>query len=279
VSPPTGGSPPTPIHVLTGAGATLRWRDTPWDARALGVASAEIVAIDGDPAGAPPLLAELDRVAAAAGIGVIVVRLPAEARELKRHVQVAGYQFVETSHPLRLAPIPADLGPIGRRRVAIEDAAGADRDPIAELARASFDHSRFHEDARVHPARARARHAGWIGDSFDRGDGCLIHRRAGGVAAIMTFRLDGAAATLFLGGTRPGLELIAPMFWAAVVAELAARGATRIDTRVSAANLGALRLHLALGFVARGTDHGFTRIYDGALASVGSPPAPPSPPS
>jgi hypothetical protein len=258
-------------------GATLTWRLTPWDQRALGVPTAEITSLGGEPADVPALLARFDAVCAEHAIGMAITRIPAEARAEKLHLQEAGWRYVETSHPLHLEPIPADfaaLGAVGRRRVPVELATLADQPELAALAAAAFDHSRFHEDPRVHVARARARHGGWIADGFARGDECLVHRdRAGAIAALMTYRRRGDAVQLFLGGPRPGAELIAPMFWVAVLDALRERGARRVDTRVSAANLGAMRLHLALGFVTVGCDLGFARLFP-AGAAVASPPDP-----
>jgi hypothetical protein len=251
----------------------VRWRPTPWDARALGVASLELLAIelDHDDAAAP-LLAALEARATHDGIGVATVRIDAARRALTQALQRAGFAYVETSHPLLLAPLAGrDVERVFRRTVAIERATRADQAELAALARDAFAYSRFHEDARIHPARARARYHGWIADSFERGDELWLHRRHGAVAALMTFAVDGERAQLLLGGTRPGDELIAPMFWTAILAMLRDRGLASIATRVSAANLGALRLHLALGFVATATELGFTRLYPGADV-VGTPP-------
>jgi hypothetical protein len=262
------------IETLDGDGASLSWRPAPWDDRALGVPTVEITALSGSPV-LPALLARFDALCAARGTGLATVRIAAADRVAKRDLQAAGWQYVETSHPLRLAPIPADLaalGPIGRRRVPVELATIADLPALQAIAIAAFDHSRYHEDLRIHPARAQARHAAWIADTFARGDECLVHRdRAGEVVALMTYRRRDDAAMLFLGGTRPGAELYAPMFWVGVIADLRERGVRAIDTRVSAANLGAMRLHLALGFSAHGCDLGFNKLYPNG-ASLGSAP-------
>lgn len=269
------------VETVAVGGAALTWRSTPWDQASLGIATAEILDLTGASAELPALLARFDAVCAERAVGLAITRIPATDRAAKLALQEAAWRFVETSHPLRLEPIPADLttlGPIGRRRVPVERATVTDLPALSAIATAAFDHSRFHEDPRVHRDRARARHAGWIADTFARGDECLVHRdRAGAIVALMTYRIRGDAVALYLGGTRPGSELAAPMFWTGVLADLRDRGARTIDTRVSAANLGAMRLHLALGFVALGCDLGFARLYPNG-ASVSSPPgSPPSP--
>ena len=264
---------PAPAPAITVDGGALRYRRTPWDGRALGVATIEVLELTlADDAAAAPLLAALEQVCLAGGIGLATVRIDAGRRGLTQALQRAGFAYVETSHPLVLAPLAGRaVEQVFRRTVPIERTTAADGDELAALARDAFDYSRFHEDARIHPARARARYHGWIFDSLARGDELWVHRRAGRIAALMTFAVTGDRAQLFLGGTRPGDELIAPMFWTAIVAMLRDRGCTAIATRVSAANLAALRLHLALGFVATATELGFTRIYPGGEV-VGAPP-------
>ncbi|HVV85016.1 MAG TPA: hypothetical protein VHE35_18255 [Kofleriaceae bacterium] len=266
-------SPGGADRTLTVDGGRLTWRPTPWDARALGVDTIEITELATDRDGAAPaLLARLEAVAAARRVGLATVRVDAERRALKQALQDAGYAYVETSHPLVLAPLAGrDVERVFRRTVPLERATRADQDELAALARDAFDHSRFHEDARIHPARARARYHGWIADNFDHGDELWLHRRATGIGALMTLRVEGDRARLLLGGTRPADSLVAPMFWAAIVAMLRDRGLAAIDTRVSAANLAALRLHVALGFVATATELGFTRIFPGGEV-VGTPP-------
>ncbi len=266
-------SGPVPDRTLVVDGGWLRWRPTPWDARALGIPTIELLDLDLDrDDAAGPLLAALEATCVAHGIGVATVRVDAGRRRLTQALQDAGFAYVETSHPLTLAPLAGrPVEQVFRRTVPIERATRADHVELAALARDAFDYSRFHEDARVHPARARDRYHGWIGDSFEHGDELWVHRRAAGIAALMTLKVTGDRAQLFLGGTRAGDSLVAPMFWTAVLAMLRDRGLASIATRVSAATLAALRLHLALGFVATATELGFTRIYPGG-AVVGTAP-------
>jgi hypothetical protein len=96
-----------------------------------------------------------------------------------------------------------------------------------------------------------------------------IHRHRGELAALMSLRRHGDHVQLLLGGCRRDRTLIAPMFWAGVLARLVADGVATVSTRVSAANAGALRLHAALGFAGAGTDLGLTRLY--APSTLASP--------
>ena len=246
--------------------AALAWRATPWDADGLGVAATvEVTALTGaDPADLAAALVALDGVAVAAGAALATIRVPAAATAIVTALTAAGWATVETSHPLTLALTGQAFG----RAVAVTAATAADAAELADLAGDAFDYSRFHEDPRVHPSRARARYRRWIVDSLGNGDEVWLHRHRAALAALMSFRRHGDHVQLLLGGCRRDLTLIAPMFWAGVLARLAAEGVATIATRVSAANAGALRLHEAFGFVRAGTDLGLTKLYDpSALAS------------
>ncbi|MCE9577002.1 MAG: hypothetical protein K8W52_27900 [Deltaproteobacteria bacterium] len=266
-------------RTLSESGVTIRWHTTPWDRRSLGVTTVELLAVDyADPVGLPQALAEFDRVAIADAVGLATIRVAAADRALIAALVGAGFAHVETSHPLALDLAAHDPARVFRRAVDVEVAGPGDRDELVALARDGFDYSRFHEDARIHPGRARARFAWWIADSLkDDRDEVWIHRHAGAIAALMSFRRQGDRVQLLLGGTRPDAGPIAPLFWAGVLTRLRAEGATMVATRISAANPAALRLHTAFGFVETATDAGLTKIYpDGAL--VGSPPDPGPPP-
>jgi len=256
---------------LTVGGVTLAWRPTPWDARGLGVATVELTAVTYQDARAlPAALAALDDALIADGIGLASTRVASVDVALVDALTTAGFAPVERSHPLALGLATASLP---RRTVAVEVATVDDRDALVALARDGFDYSRFHEDVRIHPSRSRDRYARWIADSLAQqlagtGDEVWVHRHHGALAAVMTFRRRADHVQLYLGGTAPGLGLVAPMFWTGVLARLRAEGVVTIDTRVSAANVAAMRLHAALGFAIIGADVGCTKIYD---ATVGQP--------
>jgi hypothetical protein len=261
------------VRAITVDGAVMHYRATPWDARVMGTSTVEITEIAyAAPGRLGPLWAAFDAACGGDGVGLATTRISADDRALADHLQRAGFHYVETSHPLRLEPLAGrDFAAVFRKVVAVEHATPHDVEAVAALARDAFEFSRYHEDSRIHADRARARHARWIRDSFTNGDEVLVHRHRGEVAAVMSYRMRDDAATLHLGGTLPGLGPVAPMFWAGVLCHLRDRGVRVIDTRASVANLAAVRLHLALGFVPLGTDLGFTKIYPRG-AVVSSPP-------
>ncbi|MGE0549191.1 MAG: hypothetical protein AB7O24_14475 [Kofleriaceae bacterium] len=259
-----------PGLTITRDGATVRLRPAPWDEPCLGVRVTELVEITGDePAALGAVLDAVDEENRADGVGLATTRIGERSQIIVAALQHAGYCHVETSFSLRLAPleVPAGL----RRGLAITRATRADAAGLVELSK-SFEYSRYLEDDRIHRDRGRARTAQWIVDSLSNGDEVMVSHRNGAIAAAMSWRQTGDVVRLLLGGTAPDAGPIAPMFWAAVVLELAGRGVRAIETRVSAANDAALRLHLALGFVAGQSELGMTKIYPSGVAIVGTVP-------
>lgn len=248
--------------------ATVAWRPTPWDADGLGVAhTIELTALTGEGPDLAAALAIVDAEAIAAGAALSTTRVDESATAAIAALTAAGYVAIERSCALRF-DLTAPPRPIARRTVAIEPARLADAAALADLAGDGFDYSRFHEDPRIHVSRARARYRRWIVDSLGNGDEVWLHRHHGALAALMSFRRAGDHVQLLLGGVRRDLGPLASMFWAGVLGRLRDDGVTTVDTRVSVANDGAMRLHEAFGFAVTSRAIGATRIYDpDALAS------------
>ncbi|MGE0869042.1 MAG: hypothetical protein AB7P03_10775 [Kofleriaceae bacterium] len=260
-----------PGLTITRDGATVALRRAPWDEPCLGVPVIELLEVTGESAAAlDAALGAVDELCASDQIGLVTTRVAERAQPVVAALIRAGYCHVETSYPLRLAPL--DVPGALRRGLAISPAVRADANALVDLAH-SFEHSRYLEDQRIHPARGRARTAQWIVDSLSNGDEVMVARRHAAIAAVMSWRRSGDVVRLLLGGTAPDAGPIAPMFWAAIVLELAGRGVRAIETRVSAANDAALRLHRALGFMAGEPDLGMTKIYPWGAAIVRTSPA------
>jgi hypothetical protein len=267
-------TPVTALSTVSVAGVAARWRLTPWDADGLGLpATAELVELDDGPASAQAVvLAALDDDLGARDVALVTTRVAAERTATLAALTAAGWRAVETSHALTLDLAGWSPPPSLRRAVAVEPATAADALALAELAATAFDYSRFHEDPRIHPARARGRYRRWIVDSLSNGDEVWVHRRAEQVAALMSFRrVAPTQVELRLGGVAVGLGPLASMFWVGVLRGLAAQGVAAIATRVSAANAGALRLHDALGFARGPIAIGATKLYAPSLVAAPPP--------
>ncbi len=245
----------------------------PWDTPALGVSVLELVEPETVPA--PTLdaaLATLDLHCRTERIGLVTTRVGAEHLQTVAALSRAGFREVETSYALRLEPVAPPALAWRGAALPLEPASACDAPALAEFATRAFSHSRYHEDERIHPARANARMGHWIIDSLTNGDEILLTRRNHAIAALMSFRQCGDTVRFRLGGTAPEAGPVGGMFWAAVIGELARRGVRVIETRVSARHPAALKLHEAFGFVAGPPELGMTRILSDAAPLLASSP-------
>ncbi len=237
------------------SGARLAIRPTPWDARAFGRPTLDITeaALAGDPGVAD----DAEVVAAFRGLceeeqaGLVTCRLPAERRAAVARLQALGFRYVETVQTLRFANL-ARFEP-ACRPAPLRIAVAEDHAALVIQAAETFHYGRFAEDPAIPPEVNRARQIDWM-------EGLLAGRaeiRVTGPSprpgAFMAFTVAEARADLVLGGTQPDQAVIALPFWTAIMLHLRERGVRRIDTVVSAANIGVANLYARLGFQLTGT--------------------------
>lgn len=248
--------------LVVSPGAQISWRRTPWDERAFGVPTAELLELAADDLPAArravnALNSELD----AAGVTLATTRIGADQLHLKEALGAADWRLVETSMLVRLDGLqrrkPLE---VFRRSVSLEAPRDDDIPALRELASTAFHYSRFHEDLRVPRARCALRYANWIDDLRAQGRRFFVHRASGVPAAFMAVSRSGPDAELVLGGARADLGWLSPFFWGSVLEALRLDGAQSVQARVSAANVGVLKLYLAFGFTVRQTDFGMNRI-------------------
>ncbi|MBU8975638.1 MULTISPECIES: GNAT family protein [unclassified Lysobacter] len=247
--------------VIEHAGGRAEVRLTPWDERALGMRTAEIVRLEvsDDPAGRP-LIEEVERWGRENGVRYLFGRVDAAAPSAKKAVLDAGFAIVECSIALSRAGF-AGLPPVpARMRPALRPAEEADIGELERIARDDFNHGRFLEDPAIDPALAAARTANWIGDLVRQrlayaatSNGKLIGFHAERVSA------DGRHADLILTGATGRYAIMAMPLWITALESLSARGVQDCSTLISAANTGIVNLYARLGFRFDTTLFGFRK--------------------
>lgn len=233
----------------------LRLRDTPWDARALGRPTRDLIELAlaceaGHDRGLDDRLFDaLDELLGSDGVGLVTARVPADRRAAIGRLQEAGFRYVETAYRLGLRSL-ARYEPPARvtRRVALREAVPADRAALVAQAADSFRYGRFAEDPWIAPEVNRRRQIDWMEGLLDGRARVLVADVEGAPGAFMAFRTQGSEADLILAGTRPKLALLAYPLWIAVLEQLRAEGIERAHTMISAANLGVVNLYGTLGF-------------------------------
>jgi hypothetical protein len=210
------------------------------------------------------LLLRHDEANQRAGVGLTCVRIDANDLVLKDRLITAGYHYVETSLVLscdRLSRHPFEK--VFRRTLPLSGASPGDVEQLRAIAVESFQHSRFHEDIRIPRPLARLRYSCWIDDIVAQEMPILVYRAGDEVFCFMAHRVQDGIVDLVLGGSRRDRGYASPMFWAALMCHFRDAGARQVRARVSAANLGVLRVYFNLFFNVQRVDLGFTKIYPG----------------
>ena len=237
-------------------------RLTPWDERALGMRTAELVRLDVETREAgTAVLEQAELWCAGHGVRYLFGRFDAASAPAKAAVLEGGHAIVECSLTLArngfndLPAVPMRMRP-GLREVMDAD--------IAELERIAYDdfhHGRFLEDPAIDPTLAARRRANWIGDLVRQG----LARTAelgGRVIGFHAERMDlsGQHAELILTGATARYAMLAMPLWIVVLESLRDRGAMSCSTLVSAANTGIVNLYAKLGFRYESTLFGFRKF-------------------
>ncbi len=148
-------------------------------------------------------------------------------------------------------PISRGLSPpVGQRRCA---RLPEDRDALLAQAAETFHFGRFAEDPAIPPEVNRRRQVDWMEGLLAGRAEVLATGSPPEPGAFMAFTVTDGDADLVLGGTQPDRAVLALPFWTGVMLHLKERGIRRVDTVVSAANIGVANLYARLGFQLTGT--------------------------
>lgn len=217
-------------------------RETPWDAAAFGMHTAEIVEYSDE---------ALRHAAQIPGHYTIKVDPLADKRLLHEH----GFYYCDTLiEPYCTAQ--------RLKRVAHPDAKVSQHLEWAELlpiCHGAFAHGRFHRDFNLDKARADLRYDNWLRQLYEKD------------VVYGLFWCDELAG--FIAHTDNNLVLhavaeshrgkgLAKYWWNAVSAELFAAGHVEVKSSISAANLAGLNLYASLGFSFRHPLDVYHRLFE-----------------
>lgn len=243
-----------------GGSASLRL--TPWDRKALGLQTAEIVRLDaGDAATAARLLAGAEGWAREHGVQYLFGRVEVDNRLVRAAITNAGFAFVECSITLSrsgfgsIPPVP------GRMRPTLRPSTNGDIPGLQQIARNDFSHGRFLEDPDIDPGLAANRTANWVGDLVE--EGLVFTAESNGrIVGFHAERVDDGRkhADLILTGVAASYAVLGMPLWAVALGSLAERGIESCSTLVSAANTSVLNLYAKLGFRYNTTLFGFRKF-------------------
>lgn len=238
------------IDIIVRPDVWLRLRETPWDARALGRSTLDLVdcALAAETGGAAADDDELFSRLDGFGAGLVTARIAADRRVAAARFQAAGFRQVETVYRLAFANL-ARFTPKSRLRpLPLRPARPADRPALIAQAADSFHYGRFAEDPAIAAEINKSRQIDWMEGLLAGRARVLVADFDGEPAAFMALTTEGETAELVLAGTRPAAAALALPLWTAVLTLLREEGIRRVSTTISAANLGVVNLYASLGF-------------------------------
>jgi Sortase and related acyltransferases len=244
------------------AGGSADVRLTPWDERALGMRTAEIIGLQADSSEAGmAVLAGAEQWCDVHGVRYLFGRFDASSSAAKGAVLASGHAIVECSLTLARRGLDGLPQAPARMRPQLREFCEADLPELERIAREDFQHGRFLEDPAIDAALAATRTANWIGDLARQG--LLRTAESGGrVIGFHAERVDPASrhADLILTGATARYAMLGLPLWIVALDSLRERGVTSCSTLVSAANTGIVNLYAKLGFRYETTLFGFRKF-------------------
>jgi L-amino acid N-acyltransferase YncA len=202
--------------------------ETPWDARALGIATFEIKSLSEE---------VLKEVATRSGHFTAKVHPLAS----KKILQDYGFYYCDTLiEPYctleKFIPFESKEVHISRS-AAVED--------LVAISRNAFIYGRFHRDFNIDQERADLRYVMWLKDLYNSGDvfGLMYHDELAGFLGYSQNRIVLNAISENYRGRG-----LAKYLWSAACKELFDLGHHEITSSISASNVAVLNLYASLGF-------------------------------
>lgn len=242
----------------------LRFRATPWDTRAFGFSTSEILEIKYSDLGH---LNQLLQIYASRmqdqGVKFSYCRISAEDHTLKMALQLAEFYYAETSILLTKMDVHKEnFGKIFKNNLNLSvPQSEDDYEQIKVIAQNAFHYSRFHEDPHIVPKNAKLRYFNWIDDLRLQKKEFLIYKTENTIHTFITFSVDQEAVTLFVGGSDEGKGFLTPFFWSSFLTELQRRGIKRVGGIMSAANVPMFNMYVKLAFRVDKVLLGFHRFF------------------
>lgn len=237
-------------------------RLTPWDERALGMRTAEIIGLQAaSSAAGMAVLSEAEQWSVGHGVRYLFGRFDASSPAAKGAVLASGHAIVECSLTLARRGLDGLPQAPARMRPQLREFCEADLPELERIAREDFQHGRFLEDPAIDAALAATRTANWVGDLARQG---LLRtaESAGRVIGFHAERVDPVSshADLILTGATARYAMLGLPLWIVALDSLRERGVTSCSTLVSAANTGIVNLYAKLGFRYETTLFGFRKF-------------------
>jgi hypothetical protein len=251
------------IKKAINASSFLVYRMTPWDERAFGFKTCEIMEISYDSIDNLRLLFQsFEEDISPGGIKFTYTRIDAQDLVLKKYLQEAGFYYVETTFLITLDLQKNDFSAAFKNNLCLEAPLEEDYAQLKNLARDSFKYGRFHEDANISGETAGRRYYCWIDDLRAQGKKFLIHKDGGEVKAFVVYDdFSSDRVCVIVVGSKSGKGFLTYYLIPSFCTFLKNSGHNKAYGMISAANLGMIMLYARLNIKFEKTLLGFHKFY------------------
>ncbi len=224
----------------------------PWDMETFGFGVADFVPGETrSVAQSAPLIARgLERWAREKKVELVGTTLDARDIGGLSLFQSIGFVFIDLTLEVRHADLKTARRPPADGTT-IAPATEADLAKAAEICKGIFANGRYHADSRFPQSLADRRYQDWVRRTASPGNPqtLLVVKGQDSIVALAIVEIDGQKGYLHLNAVAPewqgrgmGVSHIA-----SVLEYLGSRGATRMDSKISAANTAAMSVHARFG--------------------------------
>lgn len=235
----------------------ISYRLTPWDEKSLRMKTAELT-VDKELVNFEEEFLSLEKKLKEEGVQFIYTRISSENFALRNAIQQAGFYFAECSQTVernKIHKFEKERFP----SLAFELLEEKRLSEIKELAKKSFDFSRFHEDVKIPIEFSRERYFNWIDDLVSQN--ATIHQATVGDKlvgiSIQKEDMDKKQSDLILAGCAKGNELYVMSLWNEILQYNKEQGIRKMKTLISASNVGVVNVYAHFGFKFKQTLLGF----------------------
>jgi len=243
------------------------YRPTPWDARVFGFNTNEILEVHYEDLNVLIRMLQLfDQYNHEVNVRFTYTRVDTADAVLRHALTKCSYYYAETSMRVTLPHMEREnFGTRFKNDLPLTLPGEADFHQIREIARSSFDYSRFHEDYNVDKEKARARYYYWVDDLIAQGKNVFVFKTDSIVKCFLFYDTHDETVRLILGGSRRGSDTLSYYFWPSFLTHFQRKGFTRTTALISASNIGILNLYARLNFKFEQTLIGFHKFYDAQM--------------
>ncbi len=220
---------------------TFTLRENPWDTRALGLKTYELVEFDGK-AENGALASQLSSILEKSAVDLCMARIDSGRKQVVRDLQVnASFLFVETSQIMEIRSLANNLVIKERltKKMPVRLAVAADMEAIIAIACTVFEHGRFSEDVSIPAKKTQERQRNWIVDMFNNQTPILVTtNKSNEVTAFMAYDEDKEnTINLLLGGAAEGDGISGVCLWHGMMKYFNDHGVSSVRAMVSASNV------------------------------------------